>query len=372
MWRAETREIIRIIKPRMSGQNGLIVSLSFSPDDKTFASASSDGTCKIWNTETGELLLDFEDHQDSYVGTVAYSPNGAKIASGSNDKTIRIRNTQTGERLAQPLLHDDFVRSVVWSPDNRLLISACENGQICFWSAPTGAQLGSPLQAHRNAINCMAISPSGSLLASASRDHTARLWSTVTRQPFGRVLQHSDKVYTVAFSPNGQFVATGGREKIVFLWDISQEDGIATHVVSVSPLHAAPSLPFADVVDQQPSSSDSLSESLRPSMAASNVPSDGAQDMTSLPVAPAVLVDSEVPPISSSSAPMRHTIQAGRVASSHGAVPVPAPSSSQSSFKRLFSKSDTHVASPEHSKPGRRSFFHTLFHRKRGGDGEER
>ncbi|KIJ11484.1 hypothetical protein PAXINDRAFT_171736 [Paxillus involutus ATCC 200175] len=367
MWSAETRTIIRILKPRTSGENLRVVSLSFSPDDKTFASAFRDGTCKVWNSEAGELLYDFDDHQDM-VGIVAYSPSGVKIASGSSDHTIRVRNTHTGERLTQPLLHADAVRSLVWSPDGRQLISACDDGQIYFWSAPTGTQLGSPLQAHLGHINCMAMSPSGSLLASASNDHTARLWNTVTRQPFGRVLQHNDRVYTVAFSPGGQFVATGGREGVIFLWDISQEGVIATDAVSVSLLHAAPVPHFAGVINQPSSSSDSLAGSLRPSIPASDVPSDGAQDRSSLPIAPAGLVNSEVPPISSSSTSARDALQgAGPVVSLHGTVPVSAPPSSQSFLKRLLSKSDTHVAPAEHSKPRKPTFFHELLHRKRGG-----
>ncbi|KIJ18456.1 hypothetical protein PAXINDRAFT_167056 [Paxillus involutus ATCC 200175] len=364
MWSAETRAIIRSIKPRMSGGHLEIAWLSFSPDDKTFASASGDETCTVWNSETGELLLEFDDHQD-IVETVAYSPSGVKIASGSHDHTIRIRNAHTGERLTQPLLHADLVRSIVWSPDSRHLISACHDGQIFFWSAPTGTQLGSPLQAHLSGINCMAISPGGSLLASASNDHTARLWNTVTRQPFGRVLQHNDEVYTVAFSPGGQFVATGGREGIIFLWDISQEGVVATDAVSVSLLHTAP-IPYS--VDQARSSSDSLAGNLRPSVLASDPPSDGARGMSSLPVAPAGLVDSEVPPTSSSSTLTRHVLQgAGRLASLHGVAPVPAPPSSRSFFNRLFAKSDTHVASAEHSKPRKLTFLYELLHRKRGG-----
>ncbi|KAF8835300.1 WD40 repeat-like protein [Paxillus ammoniavirescens] len=367
MWNAETGAIIRVIKPRMSGANLHIDSLSFSPGDKTFASASFDGTCRIWNSETGELLHDFDDHQDM-VDTVAYSPSGVKIASGSFDHTIRIRNTHTGERLTQPLLHADVVRAIVWSPDSRQLISACDDGQICFWSAPTGTQLGSPLQAHLDEINCMAISPSGSLLASASNDNTARLWNIVTRQPFGRVLHHGDEVATVAFSPNGQFVATGGRENIIFLWDISQEGVITTATVSVSLLHTAPIPHFAGDVDQPRSISDSLAGSPRPSIPAPDVPSDGTQGMSSLPIATADLIDPEVPPISSSSTLTRDALQdAGRVASPHGTVPVPASPSSQSFFKRLFSKSDTDVASAEHSKPHKSTFFYKLLHRKRGG-----
>ncbi|KIK81105.1 hypothetical protein PAXRUDRAFT_204175 [Paxillus rubicundulus Ve08.2h10] len=310
MWSAETRTITRIIKPRMSRGNLRLMSLSFSPDDKTFASASLDGTCTVWNSETGELLFDFDDHQDM-VGTVAYSPSGVKIASGSYDHTIRIRNAHTGERLTQPLLHADDVRSMVWSPDSRQLISACNDGQIYFWSAPTGAQLGSPLQAHLDKINCVAISPSGSLLASASVDHTARLWNTVTRQPFGRVLQHNDEVATVAFSPGGQFVATGGKEGIIFLWNISQEGAIATDAVSVSLLHTAPIPHLAGIIDQQRSSSDSLAGSLRSSIQASDAPFDRAQGTSSLPIAPTDLLDSEVLPISLSFTSTRDSLYGG-------------------------------------------------------------
>ncbi|KIK91990.1 hypothetical protein PAXRUDRAFT_603243 [Paxillus rubicundulus Ve08.2h10] len=327
MWSAEARTIIRIIKPRMSGDNLRVISLSFSPDDKTFASASGNGTCTVWDSETGEFLLDFDDHQDS-VEIVSYSSSGVKIASGSSDHTIRIRNTQTGERLTQPLLHADAVRSIVWSPDSRQLISTCDDGQICFWSAPTGTQLGSPLQAHLNEINCVAISPSGSLLASASSDHTARLWNMVTRQPVGHVLQHNDEVYTVAFSPNGQFVATGGEEGIIFLWDISQEGVIATDVVSVSLLHVAPIPHSAGDVDQR-SSSDSLAGNLRPSIPASDVPFHGAQDMAFLLIAPPELVDLQVPPISSSSTLTRDSLQGGGYAIYYKSIDSP--------FSRIYS-----------------------------------
>ncbi|KAG1824918.1 WD40-repeat-containing domain protein, partial [Suillus subaureus] len=157
------------------------------------------------------------------VWTVAYSPNGTKIASGVEGCTISIWNAATGKQQTQPLSHGKTVCSIVWSPDSRRIISACNDGQIHFWSAPvaSGAQLGSPLQAHFDKINLLAISPNGELIAShgASRDHTARVWSTSTRKPFGRVLQHADRVSTIAFSPDGQHVVTGDVQNTIFLWD---------------------------------------------------------------------------------------------------------------------------------------------------------
>ncbi|KAG1842612.1 WD40-repeat-containing domain protein [Suillus subluteus] len=163
--------------------------------DWRLVSTSSDGTLKIWDAETGGLVFDIDDHQGQ-VGTVAYSPDGTMIASGSVDCTIRIWNAATGKRQTQPLFHDTAVRSIVWSPDGPRLIPACNDGQIYFWSTPTSTQLGSPLRAHSAAINLLAISRNGELIVSASRDHTARLWSTSTCKPFGPVLQHADRIST--------------------------------------------------------------------------------------------------------------------------------------------------------------------------------
>ncbi|KAG2079559.1 WD40-repeat-containing domain protein [Suillus discolor] len=136
-------------------------------------------------------------------------------------------------------------------------MSACGDGQVYFWSAPTGSQLGSPLRAHSDAISLLAISPDGELIASASRDHTVRLWSTSTRKPFGRVLQHASEVATVAFSPDGQLVATGDVQNVIFLWDISQESTIMTN--AVSPSFVSPASNITSYIDQPLASSDSLS-----------------------------------------------------------------------------------------------------------------
>ncbi|KAG2740349.1 WD40 repeat-like protein [Suillus brevipes Sb2] len=210
---------------------------------------------RLQHADTGELVFDIDDHQ-GLVFTVAYSPNGTKIASGSKDCTVRIWNATTGKQQTQPLIHDSPVNSLVWSSDSRRLISGCVDGQIYFWSAPTGAQLGSPLRAHPENIQLLAISPDGELIASASTDHTARLWSTSTRKPFGRVLQHAKMVITIAFSPDGQLIATGGEENTIFLWDVSQESTIMAH--AVSPSFISPASNITSYIDQPPESSHSL------------------------------------------------------------------------------------------------------------------
>ncbi|KAG2121705.1 WD40-repeat-containing domain protein [Suillus cothurnatus] len=220
IWDAETKEIIRCL----SHHTGCAGSIQFSPDEKRLVSASDDGSLKIWTVETGELVFNIDDHQDK-VWTVAYSPDGTKIASGCLDGTIHIWSSVTGKQQAQPVIHNTPVSSVVWSPDSRLLICATDDGRIyfyfCYAQTSSDVQLECFFHAHSDPINSLAISSNTELMASASSDRTARLWSTTTRKPFGRVLQHAGSVSTVAFSPNSQLVATGAGDMIC-LWDTIQ------------------------------------------------------------------------------------------------------------------------------------------------------
>lgn len=80
----------------------------FFPDEIRLASASGDGSLKIWNVGTGNFVFDINDHQDN-ERTVAYSPNGTKLASGSDDQTVRVWNAGTGKPQTQPLSHDEPV-----------------------------------------------------------------------------------------------------------------------------------------------------------------------------------------------------------------------------------------------------------------------
>ena len=51
--------------------------------------------------------------------------------------------------------------------------------------------------------------PTGRCLATASRDHDARIWDVATGEPFGR-LQHNSAVHDAQFSPDGRWLVTAG------------------------------------------------------------------------------------------------------------------------------------------------------------------
>ncbi|KAG2119664.1 uncharacterized protein F5147DRAFT_665084 [Suillus discolor] len=68
-------------------------------------------------------------------------------------------------------------------------------------------------------VESIAISPNGRILASASRDKTARLWNL--DRPIGSPLHHANSVLSVSFSANGKVLATSCMDSNAYTWDLS-------------------------------------------------------------------------------------------------------------------------------------------------------
>ncbi|MEH2453638.1 WD40 repeat domain-containing protein, partial [Nostoc sp.] len=79
------------------GHQGTVRGVSFSPDGKTIATASLDGTARLWNLQ-GQLLQEFKGHQGTVRG-VSFSPDGKTIATASLDGTARLWPVENLDQL---------------------------------------------------------------------------------------------------------------------------------------------------------------------------------------------------------------------------------------------------------------------------------
>src|SRR5437870_5538148 len=78
------------------GHDGLVFSVAFSNDGKTLATASFDGTVKLWDYSTGKESQILKGHTGP-VYCVAFNNDGTVVATGSLDKTIRFWNPKDGK-----------------------------------------------------------------------------------------------------------------------------------------------------------------------------------------------------------------------------------------------------------------------------------
>ncbi|MBD2227407.1 nSTAND1 domain-containing NTPase [Calothrix anomala] len=199
----------------LEGHSGFVRGVSFSPDGKTIATASSDSTVKLWNI-SGKPLKTLKGHSGAVRG-VSFSPDGKTIASASDDSTVKLWDI-SGKLLKTLKGHSGYVYSVSFSPDGKTIASASDDSTVKLWDI--SGKLLKTLKGHSGSVWGVSFSADGKTIASGSVDSTVKLWD-ISGKPLTTLKGHSGYVRGVSFSPGGKTIATASSDSTVKLWDIS-------------------------------------------------------------------------------------------------------------------------------------------------------
>jgi tetratricopeptide (TPR) repeat protein len=265
--------------------------VAFTPDGRHFATASNDGTARVWDAATGRPAGPVLKHTN-YVASVAFSPDGNTLAAGDYGPAglVKLWDWRTGKHMRPPLEHDDIVLNVSYSPDGRYLsvlksndwshkpetivwevesgtavvrvpqsfanrirsgnvvafgaraqfrpdgravIARDARGILRLWEVPSGRLLGErPLDGD----GATRFAPDGRMVA-AVQNLGVRLLDAATLAPLaGGYLPHADPINDVAFSPDGRFLLTAHHNGSAQLWDVASRKPIGPPAVLLGPI----------------------------------------------------------------------------------------------------------------------------------------
>lgn len=216
-----------------AGHTTWVDGLAFAPDGRTLASASWDGTVKLWDISVGSALSEAQGrnagednryplatltgHTDRAL-RVSWSPDGRILASSSRDKTIWLWDIEQRRYRAALRGHSAGVNGVGYTSDSRTVVSASEDGTMRAWDIASGQCLR-VVQGYAASLYDFDWSPDGSSVVSGGTDYLVTIYS-VTGEALPRVLRgHIGVVFGVGWRPDGQCLASSEWDNIIRLWD---------------------------------------------------------------------------------------------------------------------------------------------------------
>jgi WD40 repeat protein len=167
-----------------------VVSVALSPDGALLATGSEDGSVKLWDTDSGQLVKPLAQptlgvHLPKVVSLAFSWPDGATLATASSDGTVGLWNTRNPEQ--PPTLRNfsksggkqtEHTYSVAFSPGGTTLAVGDEQGEVTLWDADLSRMRHT--LANAKAVTSLAFSADGRTLVAGSRDGTVKIWVTNT------------------------------------------------------------------------------------------------------------------------------------------------------------------------------------------------
>ena len=235
LWSTRTGELLRTLTGHQGGLQGLL----FSPDGATLASACTElfhsyveprspaAEIRQWEVATGKLKRSVTVQEGRFFG-ITLAPDFQHCVF-EREETLELRGLSTGDIQDSIKLPSSRSSGLVFSPDSRRLVVGYPEHGLTIWdlTAKRVRELPDPIRQ----VRAMAFSPDGKILASGGNDRRLTLREVETGKVLATLSLPQSAIRAIAFSPDQKSLALGGAGNTTTLWTLGRNALRASIVV---------------------------------------------------------------------------------------------------------------------------------------------
>lgn len=215
VWDPNTWTLIQ----RYSGHTNPIFGLD-QIDDDTMASASWDGTIRIWKIRSGKMVRTINVSES--VNPVRVLSVGFQIACGlpgGRSDSIRIYNYDTGDLVKSLNGHASYVNAIEIL-NEKYIASGSWDSKVIIWDLSTFS-IKYNLAAHTVGVYCIK-RISNNLLASADGSGKINIWNWLNGTLVFKLTGHTGKIWYCSLELyDEQTLISGSFDKTIKFWNIT-------------------------------------------------------------------------------------------------------------------------------------------------------
>ena len=238
LWNVDRKQRMHLLEGTLENRMYSSLSPTFSNDGQLFAVGTDDKYVKVWEVESGKLLM-MEQHPD--IKHLSFSADGDFLAtSGSNN--VVLWDARTGDVIHRFWQPNEILTHAI-SPDDSMLVIV-DRQDVSIWDVETREQLVE-LEETRG-TKLVSFSPDGQVLALLST-RILQLWDPIAGKLLssfeGDKTQYGIKL-SLQYTPDGQIlIVTGLSDDTIQLFDVSS--GQLVHTIKLSFSSYDSSIPIA-------------------------------------------------------------------------------------------------------------------------------
>jgi len=209
-------------------KNG-VTALNVTSDSGRIVTGGMEGEVRVWKIgrQTQTMDASLKEHRGR-VWSIIINEADEQAVSASSDGSCIIWDLKTKTR-SLCLFESTMFKNIVYHPDESQLLTTGSDRKVAYWDTFDGQAIRVLEASDEGEVTTLSISKSGSHYVSGGEERLLKLWDYDEGVCKYIGVGHSGSISSAKIAPDQSFIVSGGSEGAIFLWKMPEEVVDACH-----------------------------------------------------------------------------------------------------------------------------------------------